>query len=361
MTEVLERRLQDAVSAGLLDAGLAGRLKVFWQEQDRLGVEAQASDPVSRVDAEEVRFVRGFHDIFIAIGLSLFMVGLVYGLKGLVPMGVTAAAGAAAIWGLSEIFARRMRLALPSFLLTILFTPFFFLACLGLFVGENSTAASAGNAFDNSEAQVLILPALIATLGASLHLWRFRVPVGFAVVTAGVLFLAVVLVETAVPHLVQNNIAWFTLVAGLASFLAGMVFDSRDLTRSTINSDKGFWLHLMAAPLIVHSILNLATGGDYFSDTGSAAIVIAMFLLLSFVAILVDRRALLVSGLGYFGVALGVLLSEAELSGEAGVAGTLLVLGCFILLLGSAWRIVRRVLVAPVAGTPVMRFIPAAS
>ncbi|MBD8891887.1 hypothetical protein [Roseibium litorale] len=358
MTEVLERRLQDAVSAGILDAGLAGRLKTFWLEQDRA---AGSKKTVSRADAEEVRFVRGFHDIFIAIGISIFLAGLVYALKGSVPPGAVAFAGAAAIWLLSEIFARRMRLALPSFLLTILFTPFFFLTCLGLFVGEDSTARSAGAAFDNAHAQVLIPPALIATLGASLHLWRFRVPVGFAVVMAGLLFLGIVLVETAVPHLVQNNIAWFTFAAGLASFLAGMVFDSRDLTRSTVNSDKGFWLHLMAAPLIVHSILNLATGGDYFSDTGSAVIVISMFLLLSLVAILVDRRALLVSGLGYFGIALGVLMSEADLAGEAGVAGTLLVLGCFILLLGSAWRFVRRILVAPVAGSPVMRIIPAAS
>ena len=357
-TEVLERRLQDAVSAGIVEAGLADRLSAFWQEQDRAAVR---NETLSRADAEEVRFVRGFHDIFIAIGLSIFMVGLVYGLKGVAPMGVTAAAGAAAIWALSEGFARRMRLALPSFLLTILFTPFFFLATLGLFVGENSTASSAGEALDHSRAQVLILPALVATLGASLHLWRFRVPVGFAVVTAGALFLCIVLVETAVPHLVQDHLAWFTLLAGTASFLAGMVFDSRDLTRATVNSDRGFWLHLMAAPLIVHSILNLATGGDYFDGTVSAAIVIGMFLILSLVAILVDRRALLVSGLGYFGIALGVLMNEADLSGEAGFAGTLLVLGCFILLLGSAWRSVRRILVAPVAGSPVMRFIPAAS
>ena len=66
----------------------------------------------------------------------------------------------------------------------------------------------------------------------------------------------------------------------------------------------------------------------------------AVFLALSFVAVLIDRRALLVSGLAYAGVAFWTLISQVGLS-DMTTPLTLLVLGAFVLLLSAGWRPLR--------------------
>ena len=148
-------------------------------------------------------------------------------------------------------------------------------------------------------------------------------------------------------------------IGALAAFVAAMRYDARDPKRVTVASDKAFWLHLLAAPLIVHSILALTTAGVGELDQGDAMIVIALFAALALVAVIVDRRAILVSGLGYFGVAIGTLMAEADISGATAISVTLLLLGGFILLLGSAWRAVRRTLGSPLRGTSLARLVPA--
>ncbi len=360
MSSLSAERLNAAVARGILTQEQAGHLADFWARQDRL---EEAGAPVSRVDAEEVRFARGFHDVFIAIGIVIFLVGLTYGLHDHLNFWQVSAVATMSIWGLSEIFAKRLRLALPSFLLSVAFTPFFFATCIGLFTdveaGGLDTMVPGGPGSEHGATLFLALPTLIAIAGAVFHYRRFRVPVGMTGITGGVLCLALLLFEAIVPGMVTDNLVWFTLLAGLASFVLAMVFDSRDPDRVTVNSDKAFWLHLMAAPLIVHSILAVATVDAGLESITYAVSVIALFGALALVAIVVDRRALLVSGLGYFGYAIAALMMKADVSGEMTFAITLVVLGCFVLLLGSAWRDVRRLIVRPLSATAVMNVVPA--
>ena len=349
-------RLGAAVGACILSREQADRLAEFWIQP----LAADDPESLNRVDAEEVRFVRGFHDVFIAIGIVILLFGLTYGLRGVAPASVIGMIAAIAVWAMSEVFAKRMRLALPSFLLTLFFTPLFFISCLGFLAGYDGNGMPGSRQIASNNASALILPTVIALAGAALHYLRFKVPAGLAAITAAGLVLLAVLLEAAIPGVLDQHFVWFTLFAGIASFAVAMVFDCRDLKRVTINSDNAFWLHLLAAPLVVHSVLQLVAGDVISDGTAHAVLVIATFLVLAFVAIIVDRRALLVSGLGYFGFAIASLMSGANVSGDARFAVTLVLLGCFILLLGSAWRFVRRLLVSPLSSTPIMRFVPAA-
>jgi hypothetical protein len=345
------QRLDDAVAAGVLSQEQAGRLADFW-------VDAREDDDVSvsHVDAEEVRFARGFHDVFIAIGIAVLLFGLSFALSDAVSLVVPAGVVAAVIWGLSEVFARRMRLALPSFLLTIAFAPAFLLAAIGL----SSGADNPGDALARQpETLLMLLPTFLGFAGGALHYWRFRVPVGVAVIAATLLLLAAVPVEVAAPGFLGDHPATFSLIAGLACFAAAMRFDARDLRRATVASDKAFWLHLLAAPLIAHSVLGYLFDELATQSALASAVVICSFLALAFVAVVVDRRALLVSGLSYFGVAIGQLLVEADVSSESALAMALIVLGGFILILGSAWRVVRRLVGRAVTATPIARYVPA--
>lgn len=346
-------QLADAVTEGIITSEQGDRLAAFWA-----GTPSRQSDAffVSRVDAEEVRFVRGFHDVFIAIGIVVFLFGMTYGLRNVASSGIVAAVSAMVVWSMSELFARKMRLALPSFILALCFTPLFFVACVGILTGDHFSAGTGGSAFGGPPASDLILPAIAALAGAVLHYVRFKVPAGMTAITAAALALVASVLETAAPGVLEAHLIWFTLFAGIVSFALAMWFDSRDLKRSTVNSDKAFWLHLLAAPLIVHSVLMVTTGDG--EGTDYALLVIGLFLMLALVAILVDRRALLVSGLGYFGVAIATLMTQADVSNEASLAITLVLLGFFILLLGSAWRFVRRWIVLPVSKTQIMKYVP---
>lgn len=347
-------RLAAAVEAGILSEHQADQLTEFW-------VMPQGSEVsgLTHADREEVRFVRGFHDIFISIGLVVLMFGLVFGLHGWVDDWLVAGISAAVIWGLAELFARRKRLALPSFLLSIAFTPFFFIACVGWFLGgdmpslDSNKWLPAGDLLDVIPATVLVI------IGAVLFYLRFRVPVGVASISAGCLFLGALLFDLAVPGIIESNLAAFFLVVGLSIFALAMGFDSRDPKRITLNSDKAFWLHLMASPLIVHSILSMVSEASGTESTSYSAVVIALFLILATVALIVDRRALLVSAMSYLGFAIGYLIIQADVSEETAIAVTMLVLGCFILLIGSAWQVLRRGLLKPFADTPLLRFVPA--
>jgi hypothetical protein len=344
-------RLQRAEAAGIVSAGQVQRMLDLWRSED------DARSGVSRADAEEVRFARGFHDIFLTIGIVMLLFGLAYALGGFFQEPVVAGLLAAAIWALSEIFARRMRLALPSFVLSVAFTPVFLLAVLEAMAVGPLFSGSTGLFGANTGSA--ILPTVIGVAGAALHYWRFRVPVGMAGIAASLLFFAAILLETAVPGFIDAHLAWFTLAAGGATFCGAMWFDSRDVARVTTASDKAFWLHLLAAPLLVHSILTLATGGSAAESGSDALVSIVLFGALALVAIIVDRRALLVSGLGYFGLAVAYLMGTVDPSGEATLAGTLIALGCFILLLGSGWRRVRRVVASPFRSMTALRYLPA--
>jgi hypothetical protein len=349
--DAMAARLKRAQEEGIVSPDQVRRMQELWRSDE------ERHSGVSVADAEEVRFARGFHDIFLSIGIVMLLAGLAYGLEPfLSPLAVNGLL-AVVVWSLSEVFARRMRLALPSVLLAVVFTPFLLLAAgAAMALGPVYPDSASLFGFDHKSA---ILPALVVVTGAVLHYWRFHVPIGAASIAGSLLFLAAILLETARPGVLEAQFAWFTLAAGIATFLAAMWFDSRDVARVTTASDKAFWLHLLAAPLLVHSILMLATGGAGTQDGGDAFAVIALFAALAFVAVLVDRRALLVSGLGYFGLAIAQLMAEADVTGEVALALTLVVLGCFILLLGSGWRRVRRVVASPFRSMPAMRYLPA--
>lgn len=353
--------LQGAVAAGILSPPQLEALSTY--------LDGLRQPSMSGVDAEELRFVRGFHDIFISIGIGTLLFGLFFFFSFLGIWSLNFAVLASAIWILSEIFARRMRLALPSFLLTLLFLPATLLAVIFLLASiatGKPTAASQNQfaaAMDSLPHGVLLLLVAISTGIAYLHYWRFRVPVGVAVICAGVICTVLAAANAVVAQFVADYLPWIALAAGLSAFTVAMYFDSRDLTRRTVNSDKAFWLHFLAAPLMVHSLQTLIMTGLYSTGAGEpllAAVMILLVLMLAFVALLVDRRAILVSGLGYFGVAVSMLLWNAEVSNIAGFSITLLVLGTFILLLGSAWSPLRRRLLPLFAGTRLMRHVPAA-
>ena len=135
------------------------------------------------------------------------------------------------------------------------------------------------------------------------------------------------------------------LICGLVIFAAAMAFDLSDRERLTRRADCAFWLHLLAAPLIVHCLITLVAPHYATQMTMAVAtVILAIFAVLTIVAIVIDRRALLVSALVYVGVVIAYGIQSTSTVGQLPnnqalvLFTTLLVLGALVLTLGVGWR-----------------------
>jgi hypothetical protein len=307
------------------------------------------------VDEEQFRLLTGFNDIFVSIACVLLLAALA-GIGGavhpvLAPVLVTAAA-----WGLAEYFTRQRRMALPSIILLLAFvggvaasfaTVF---AVNGEAVGDWIESLSANENVRIGVAAVMAAAIAAVTAAAAwLHWRRFMVPITVAAGAVAVVGVAMALIVGLIPP-AREAVLPLVLVAGIAMFAFAMRWDMSDLERRTRRSDVAFWLHLAAAPMIAHALFNMLGVFDGEIGVVQAIVVLLLYVAFAFVALAVDRRALLVSSLAYVLFALYALFQQAG-AVELSAALTGLVIGSALLLLSAFWHPVRRRVVAVLGDT----------
>lgn len=333
--------LKVAVERGVLDTDQVTRLNDLARE-----MAAQAAEEPD--DPEKLRFVAGFSDIFVTIGLLLFTGGIAYLAQAAADDVGMWLAVAASTWALTEFFTRRRRMALPSIVLLILFSLSAFGALnwlIALGGGHRPSPGFLGLGLDTIRPLGTALAAFLTTLAVAVHYWRFRVPITVGAGAAALVVAAVYFLTAAAPEFTETYLNWIILMAGLIVFAVGMRFDLSDPARATRRTDIAFWLHLLAAPLVVHPLVGSPLGGARLLDSATAFGVLAIFLALGAVAVIIDRRAMLASGLIYAGVAFERLIRQTGLTDQI-VPLTLLAVGAFVLLLSAGWRPVRKALLA---------------
>ena len=356
-----EDDINSAVEAGALSEDAAASFRAHMSEVRG----------ISRGDEENFKLLNSFNDIFVAIGICimLFAAGAIGQQLGqlIVPepswnweageaaweaqsrqsslstaVQIAVAAGLVALvcWPLAEIFTRARRMALPSIILLLGFVG-------AVFVGSPALGVSlVGTEESEPLAGYFIAGAgVIAAVAAWLHWARFKVPI---TVAAGAAALAATLIGLILAALAPLDIdrgqvaPWLTFVAGLGIFIFAMTWDLKDPERITRRSDVAFWLHLLAAPMIAHPIFHtLGVMGGSDIGVGKAIAVLAIYIGFGIVALIVDRRALLVSALIYVLVALGFLFDRFG-AVELTVALTALVIGSALRTLSAFWAPIRR-------------------
>jgi hypothetical protein len=317
--------LTAAVKSNIIDEAAATRLAEF---------VARGSVPLNS-DDENLRLVTGFNDIFVVIGLALFLGALFVVAKGFVFFILPFAA-----WGLAEIFTRRMRMALPSIVLLLVFVASVF-GLVWMIMGKPVEGSE--DWLGDLRPGGYIIAAAAAVIAAGLHWWRFHVPITFAAGAAALEGTLVAILNAIVPDILDKTSGLILFPLGLCIFALAMLIDRQDRARRTQLSDRAFWLHLLAAPLIVHPLVwNMTKVADLTST--SASLIVVLFLVLSFVALVVDRRALLVSSLIYLGYALSTIFGK-QVFGAEGAGLSVLAVGSTVLLLSVAWKPLRRLLV----------------
>jgi hypothetical protein len=186
----------------------------------------------------------------------------------------------------------------------------------------------------------------VATGAAWLHWRRFKVPITIAAGAAAVAAIAVGILVALLGNIenYERPILGFLLLLGIGVFLFAMRWDSSDPARVTRRSDVAFWLHLLAAPMIVHPVFTLLGLNDGTATIGEGLVVIALYVALGLTALAIDRRALLVSALAYVLFALSELFKQVG-AVELSIALTALIIGSALLLLSAFWHQARSMVV----------------
>jgi hypothetical protein len=88
--------------------------------------------------------------------------------------------------------------------------------------------------------------------------------------------------------LAEQIVLGFILLLGVGVFLYAMRWDSSDPARVTRRSDVAFWLHLLAAPMIVHPVFTLLGLNDGDATLRRGPDVVAIYVALGIAALAID-------------------------------------------------------------------------
>jgi hypothetical protein len=350
-----------AVAENIVTAAQAQALRDLAERRER------ARD-VALGHEERFRFMRGFNDFFFATGVVMLGAGMMYFAGSGSGGNLTAAVG---VWGLAELLVRRMRLVLPGLLLVCFFVALIYRAipadAIMSVMPDNFLISSAltaaprrlpGSWFDSMfgaggaggltiPPAIIAIKALVAGGAAALFYGRFRLPFALLPLAAS-LVVAVTAATREIGGPAGQSLV--LLLCGLGVFTAAMSFDIADRERRTRRADCAFWLHLLAAPLIVHSLISMIVPSvDALRMTATVALtIVAIVTPLAMVAVAIDRRALLVSTFSYLGIVIAYAITTARAIAPADSStvffSTLGLLGILVLGLGVGWQPLRRAL-----------------
>ena len=328
--------LDAAVAANVLSAEQRASLTEFARQRQQSSLGA---------DEEHFRFITGFNDIFVTIAALLLLVA-VGALGARVDVWLGALSVAVGSWALAEYFTRRRRMAFPSMVLLLAFVGGVF-ATVGAAIVKITGIASVEP--DSVEGATFIAIAGASSVAAAIVHWRrFQVPI---TVAAGAAAASAIAFGIVVALMGQDRSALLTAVSlcGVGVFALAMRYDISDRQRLTRRTDIAFWLHLLAAPMIIHPLVVMfGLNGPAMAPVEAVAIV-AVYLVITVVALAIDRRALLVSGLAYMIFALQSLFKQTG-DVDLGFALTCLVIGLFLLTLSAAWQRIRAAVMPLVPG-----------
>lgn len=335
-----ESDLEAAIDAGALKEADVAKFRRFMA----------ADRSTALVDEEHFRLVSGFNDIFVAIASILLLVAIAW-LGGEVQPWIGALGVAVAAWGLAEYFTKVRRMAFPSILLLLAFVGGLFGAVASGLIGDDNRFGPGDEAI---VATYIAIAGAVATAGAFFHWRRFRVPITIAAGAAALVATIIGISAVASDGEVEPFINPLLFVSGLGVFAFAMRWDISDAARQTRRADVAFWLHLLAAPLIVHPIFAEIGVFEGTLTVAGAVLVIGLYIVMAAIALAIDRRALMVSSLAYVLWALNGLFDRFG-AVETNIALAALIIGSALLLLSAFWHNARGLVVKPLPGAIVNR------
>jgi hypothetical protein len=358
--------IQEAVDGGALTADQAASLRNF--------VAARTGTPTA--DEEHVRWLLGFHDVYIYVSSFLLMFGVGWlGSKietgGRAPSFFIPLLVAVLCWGLAEFFVKRKRLALTGITLAWVFVycVFFTLVLLAAQVLSPSDSRTTGQL-------VMAVSAALAAGGAFLWWKRFAEPIAYSLILGSLAVSIMSLLGAIVPQDPDGTVTYIVLtLLGVATLVYAQTWEAKDIYRITKKADIAFWLHGVAAAEVAFGLMGLL--GLLSSPSQGAAIgALVIFVVLALVGVILDRRLWVLFGAWPGGIGLYTLIhgvtprydpySSYDTYGGGmpyspygmgpsidDVMLTLLIIGAVLIAIGMVWTPLRRILAGlagPLAG-----------
>lgn len=353
MADLSDADVRAAVGAGIIDEAQAAKLLTIAQKRHGYRANMPADD-------EPFELFKGFSEIFVTVGLGILFSGII-ALSGMTgtPVAIPVVT-AILVFAAAGYFTIRRRMMLPSIALASAFA-----ASVAAFVSIL--------AFDLSkvpEAKQFLTVGVAGAVAMLGYFAVYRVP--FALFLFGLfgLGIAVSLAGMVSPESVFHSafagtadslfdlsrnptMAIAMLGFGIAAFIGGMYFDTRDPHRISRLSACGFWLHILAAPAIVNVVVLTLLNRD-----GAQGYLLAAAALtgITLVALIIDRRSFLTAGIAYIGIILTWLLNET--SAAWGIVWSLLIMGVFITAIGTWWSNLRNALMRALPNFPFKDRLP---
>lgn len=343
--------LKAAQEAGILSKEQVKRLDAFLTRRQ---------DPSAAGGSEDLKFLANFNDIFITTGIVILAIGLTT-MTTLItaPMiGSMTSAGqlgfapalilfpvAAIMWILAEYFCGKRRLLLPSMALVTIFVVYTGLSIGAIASGLGGSRPDTIDGFLDTWTSIRSagITSFMGMVTAALAVYiRFRLPFSLLLVALAIAGVAYTLTGFfgSTGYLI-SGIAFFAV--GFSTLAAAIYFDARDPERVTLSSDNAFWLHVAAAPQLIWGLRSMIVGSGFeMPNQAEAAMIVIVLFGIGILSLALNRRALIVSGLITFAMALGRLVEETGGGEATNAVITLLLLGSGIILLGGGWHTARR-------------------
>ncbi len=292
--------------------------------------QTQSISP-EKIQGEQFDFIKGYTNILIATGLTLLQLGLI----GLVnnfteevnflrwrPILLVTVVQLL----LTLYFIRYRRLKLPGMILLI---------GLSLHISAHFILAGYGPYYVYAAPVLAIVYYYIFRLPFSLYLAAF----------SGAILMQYLVVDSNISSddfFYETN-ATASIIYGIFILGLAMFFDLRDPDRQTRFSQNAFWLHLIAAPSIVHAF----AWPLLFEETSYTAILLLSGLVpIAILAIIIDRRSFLLSASLYLLAAMiKILMAYTDVLGSDTMPmitlSLFLLIGFFLTSIGSFWENIR--------------------
>lgn len=350
--------LRAAVAAGVLSERQAASLTALAHARRGARENLAAGD-------EPFELFRGFNEIFIMTGLCI----LGFGWSALMAffvganlttwkstLGTAFALSVGLLWLLSEYFIRRRRMIGPAILLTLAFAA---TVTVGLAQWNAQIFMLAKQDYSS-----LILPGFLSVLAVFVFWLRFKVPFAMALIALGLFGTAILITATRAgsPESLKDlfllsgkgGFGWLTLGLGLATFAVAMLFDGSDPHRVTRRAAQGFWLHMVASPMLVNTVALSLLGSE---AERANLVLLLMMALFALVAVVIDRRSFLMAAIGYV---VTVVATMTRVTEDETVAALIFCLGLFLVLLGAFWARIRSALLRLLPLGGLRRYLPPA-
>lgn len=293
----------------------------------------QPADVLTDSKEEPLRFVRSFGDVFITVGIVFLMISFYSlnfsGFYYFIPVAIFIV--------LAEWLVRVRQLALPgmAILLSILF--FVYKAI----TSENETS--------------ILLGFSILAITSLLFYLRYKMPFSHLPLAASLVAIFIIYMDV---DAIANPIIFS--ISGLIVFSVAMWFDTRDTERVSHLSDSAFWLHLLASPLLVHGLMItvLTSEQTWLNIFNQEILILCFFVVFFLTALLVDRRAMLVSTQLYIIYAVTQILRNNIENVEGTIIFVLIGFGMFVIFFGAYWYKTRRYIFKFLSGKAITRYIP---